>query len=463
MTTPIFDYINKYQQSNPTRLHMPGHKGVATRLGVEQFDITEIEGADELYAADGIIAQSEKNASDLFGAHTYYSTEGSSLSIRAMLFLLVKWCRKEGKQPYILAARNVHKTFINTVALLDIKVDWLMGRQQDSFEECRISPEQLQAKLDAMNPKPSAVYITSPDYLGNVADIKGLAQICHDNNILLLVDNAHGAYLRFINPSQHPMDLGADMCADSAHKTLPVLTGGAYLHISHKTDSFFMENAKYALEMFGSTSPSYLIMASLDLANEYMETMSQRLMEFAPIVAGVKTRLKTLGYKLIGDELLKISIECDGNGQEIATKLIEENIYPEYIDDNHIVLMLTSENSDGDLKKLVCVLEEIAGEVVVRDERATRQSAINLSDNAQAANQQMQAPLQLVSAHDAIYADFEELPAQKCAGRILAAANVSCPPAVPVYMMGERIGEEVADPDSEVGRLLKNKKLKVVK
>lgn len=456
---------------------MPGHKGVATKLGVEQFDITEIEGADELYAAEGIIAQSEKNASELFGAHTFYSTEGSSLSIRAMLFLLVKWCKKEGKQPYILAARNVHKTFINTVALLDIKVDWLMGRQQDSFEECHISPNQLQAKLDVMNPKPSAVYITSPDYLGNIADIKGLAQICHDNNILLLVDNAHGAYLRFINPSQHPMDLGADMCADSAHKTLPVLTGGAYLHISPNADSFFKENAKYALEMFGSTSPSYLILASLDLANEYMETMNQKLIAFAPQIAGIKTRLEAFGYKFIGDELLKITIKCNGNGKKMAAGLMEKNIYPEYIDSNHIVLMLTPQNSDEDLDKLVEGLEAIAGEYASQEENATQQSAANLAGAASehlqqmtSALQQMSAqvqymtsPIQIMSAHDAIFSESEELPANKCAGRILAAASVSCPPAVPVYMMGERIGEEVADPDSEVGRLLMGKKLNVVK
>ena len=113
MKTPIVDFLNGFVNSNPTRLHMPGHKG---KLGYER-DITEVSGADSLYHADGIILESEKNAGELFGAHTFYSTEGSSLCIRAMLLLCVRYAARQGKKPLIFAGRNAHKTFLSAAAL----------------------------------------------------------------------------------------------------------------------------------------------------------------------------------------------------------------------------------------------------------------------------------------------------------------------------------------------------------
>lgn len=462
MTTPIFDFINEYQKKNPVRLHMPGHKGVNTKLGIEEFDITEIEGADELFAAEGIIAESEANASRLFGSHTFYSTEGSSLAIRAMLFLLVKWCRREGRETRILAARNVHKTFINTVALLDIKTEWINRSPQDSFEECKVTADILRNQLEAMEQKPAAVYITSPDYLGNVTDIASIAKVCHENDIFLLVDNAHGAYLKFMNPSMHPIDLGADMCADSSHKTLPVLTGGAYLHISENTSEMFVEDAKQALEMFGSTSPSYLIMASLDLANEYMETFGQKLKEFEPEVLKVKSEMEAMGYVLKGDELLKITVDtsANANGRALADKLMAENIYPEYIDDNHLVLMLTPQNTKAELEHLVKVMKAISTEIVGKSEKV---SGVELVHKKESGEELMPEPSSEMSPHNAIFADYEELPADQCTGRILAATTVSCPPAVPVFMMGERIGTDEYTKTEILGKLLKDRTLKVVK
>lgn len=108
-TTPIVDFVRRYAQSGTSRLHMPGHKGQSL-LGFEPWDITEIKGADELYGADGIIAQSEANATRLFGTvHTYYSTEGSSQCIRAMLCLALQAAPAAGQRPVLLAARNAHK------------------------------------------------------------------------------------------------------------------------------------------------------------------------------------------------------------------------------------------------------------------------------------------------------------------------------------------------------------------
>lgn len=132
---------------------------------------------------------------------------------------------------------------------------------------CPVTAAGLEKTLAGLDAPPAAVYVTSPDYLGGMQDVAALAEVCHRHGTLLMVDNAHGAYLRFLRPSRHPLDLGADLCCDSAHKTLPVLTGGAYLHIAKTAPASLAENAKEALALFGSTSPSYLTLSSLDCFN----------------------------------------------------------------------------------------------------------------------------------------------------------------------------------------------------
>ncbi|MBQ7283693.1 MAG: aminotransferase class V-fold PLP-dependent enzyme, partial [Oscillospiraceae bacterium] len=216
MTTPICDFVQQYARNNALRMHMPGHKGV-NLLGFEKLDITEFDGADNLYEPNGIIAQSEANATAIFGCDTFYSTEGSSQCIRAMLYLVCMDAKAKGEKPLVAAGRNAHKTFLNAAALLDFDIVWLCGEKQNSYLSCNITAEYLEQFLNQT--KPTAVYITSPDYLGNVADIKAIAEVCHKYGALLVVDNAHGAYLKFLPQSLHPIDLGADLCCDSAHKT----------------------------------------------------------------------------------------------------------------------------------------------------------------------------------------------------------------------------------------------------
>ncbi|MBQ5338629.1 MAG: amino acid decarboxylase, partial [Oscillospiraceae bacterium] len=196
MNTPIYDFARRYAESNAIRMHMPGHKGTAW-LGCEPYDLTEISGADELFAPEGIIAESEANASALFGCRTLYSAEGSSLCIRAMLYLVMRHAAAAGRKPVIAAARNVHKTFLTAAALLHFDVQWIEPQQKESYLTGRISVSDLEQLL-TINPKPAALWLTSPDYLGNLADIKPAADFCHKHDMLLIVDGAHGAYLRFL-------------------------------------------------------------------------------------------------------------------------------------------------------------------------------------------------------------------------------------------------------------------------
>ena len=268
ITAPICEFVRRYRYSGALRMHMPGHKGTAL-LGPEPLDLTEIEDADVLYHAEGIIRESEANAAALFGTKkTVYSAEGSSLCIRAMLYLALLHARANHKKPVIAAGRNAHKVFMTAAALLDLDIRWIYGTE--SVISCAITPAQLEDVIVSENP--AAVYITSPDYLGNIADIKSLSTVCKKHGVLLLVDNAHGAYLHFLPEPMHPMQLGADICCDSAHKTLPVLTGGAYLHIAHGTPDMFAQRAESAMALFASTSPSYLILQSLDAMNPLLAT-----------------------------------------------------------------------------------------------------------------------------------------------------------------------------------------------
>ena len=323
--------LKEYSDRDILRLHMPGHKG---RL--HESDITEIDGADSLFEASGVIYESEKNAGEIFGADTFYSTEGSSLSIRAMVHLLCLYAKETGREPIILAARNAHKSFISAVALTFAKVKWMVAKETKSYLCCPITKKEAEDYILGCDTPPVAMYLTSPDYLGNVLDIKGIKEVCTKHGVLLLVDNAHGAYLKFLKESRHPIDLGADMCCDSAHKTLEVLGGGGYLHISKNAPRFFKERAKEAMSLFASTSPSYLILSSLDRVNSLLSgEFSNILTTFIGKLTVFKEEIKDIGYEDISAEPLKITIYAKSYGylgSELSEELKKCGIYCEFYD-----------------------------------------------------------------------------------------------------------------------------------
>ena len=432
MKTPICDFVENYAREGKLRLHMPGHKGIPF-LGVEERDITEVEGADVLYVAEGIIAESEKYASELFGSgKTVYSAEGSSLCIRSMVFLTSLYSKKIGKKPLVLAVRNAHKTFASALALTDCDVEWIYPEEKENLISCRVTAERLEKKLSEMESLPTAVYLTSPDYLGAISDVGGIAEVCHRFGVLLLVDNAHGAYLRFLPDSRHPMDLGADICCDSAHKTLPVLTGGAYLHISSRAPQLFFDMAEQAMALFASTSPSYLILQSLDRANAYLaEGYRAKLAKTVENSRKVKALLEEYGYSLIGDEEMKLCIEAKKYGYygfELAEILADRGIVCEFYDRDFTVMMFTPEICDRDFDKLASVLLSVpkkseiaeAAPIVGRPKRAMTVKEATMSVSCE------------VEAEDAL-------------GRVLSVANVSCPPAIPIIVCGEIIDENAIE------------------
>ena len=405
---------------------MPGHKGIGE---VEQFDLTEIDGADSLYEASGIIKESEDNASAIFGCTTLYSTEGSSLSIRAMLYLALLM-KKSKARPTVLAGRNAHKVFVSAAALLDFDVEWMTGTE--SYLSCTVTAKDVENKILSMEYPPLAVYVTSPDYLGNTADISGIAKVCKKLGVLLLVDNAHGAYLAFTEPSTHPIALGADMCADSAHKTLPCFTGTAYLHLSDSLPQEIKARAKTAMALFGSTSPSYLLLASLDRANLYLSSgYKEKLAEFTKKLNDMKKTLASIGFEIVGDEPMKLTLMPKSygyTGYEVAKHLKRYKITPEFADPDFIVLMPTPEMSDMDLAKIEVVLLTLKKKAPI--------SSLPPS---------LSLPKRALSPREAMMSCAEKIPTEEAEGRILADITVGCPPAVPIVISGEVITGEAVE------------------
>jgi arginine/lysine/ornithine decarboxylase len=362
LTTPICDFINEYIKRKNHRLHMPGHKGIVIPGNpVSQlfpYDITEIRGADFLLSAKGIILESEQNAAEIFNTlRTVYSAEGSTLCVKTMLAMVFKdntskFCNKGS----VIATRKAHRSFSDACTLLHLDVIWA-----DTADEIESA---LQKDKNA-----KCVYITSPDYFGRLEDIRSLSEMVHSYNRLLLVDNAHGSYLKFLDGKAlgfkeraiHPVDLGADLVCDSAHKTLPVLTGGAYLHICNPR---FTESYKEIMRVFASTSPSYLILQSLDYCNlllsepDYIAQMRTN----AEKIRDIKLKLN-----ITTPEPCKIAVKTASSAGKICEMY---NVEPEYVSDSVLLFMFSGSSTDSDIEAAESVLErcELLPSMTQKDE-----------------------------------------------------------------------------------------------
>jgi arginine/lysine/ornithine decarboxylase len=226
------------------------------------------------------------------------------------------------------------------------------------------------------------------------------------------------------------VDLGADMCCDSAHKTLPCLTGGAYLHVSKNANSYFKQNAKEALSVFASTSPSYLILQSLDETNKYLsEAYEKKLSQTVSNVGKLKKSLIDLGFKLSGNEPLKLTVAPKSfgyTGRELSDILESKNITCEFSDKDFLVLMFTPEIDNEDFR----LIEKAFLEIERKDEIFVSPPSFRKAEKK-------------ISVREALLSRKELVPVETSLGRIIASPSVGCPPAVPIAMCGEIVDENV--------------------
>lgn len=411
MNTPIHDFLRDYAARLPVRCHMPGGKGQN-----DPFDITEIDGADSLFESAGIILESEKNAAALFGAgDTLYSCGGSTLCIQGMLGTV----RALTEKRTIIAGRYSHRSLASACALLGFDIRWITPEE---FLGAAVSPEAVEA---AIGGDTAAVFLNAVDYYGGTADLAAIAEVCHKRGVLLLADNAHGAYRVFTH--DHPITYGADMTADSAHKTLPALTGAAYLHLR---DPALRPLAKKAMALFGSSSPPYPILNSLDLCNRFLSEGAARARQAMEDTARLKGELERLGFSLRTSDPLRITVDAAAfgyTGQALAALLRENGAECEMSDERYTVLLFSAVQPREDFPRLSEIFSGIP-----------RKSPLAIPAH------KILKPERVLSLREALFSEKETVKTEDSAGKTCAEIVSPCPPCVPLVMPGERIDGDCA-------------------
>lgn len=420
METPIHDFLLSYAAENPVRCHMPGGKE-------QPFDITEIEGADSLFESSGIIKRSEMNAAGFFGAgETLFSCGGSTLAIQTMLACAKTMFPEKNR---VAASRYCHKSLVASCVLLGLEVDWI---EAESFLSCEISPKNAE---EAIREDTLCVFVQNIDYYGGECDIKGISEVCKRKRVLLLVDNAHGAYLVFTD--RHPLRLGADMTADSAHKTLPCITGSAYLHVSENAPKGLSKRAKELMGLFGSSSPSYLMLDSLDLCNRFIAEKADYAKMIFDEIKALKSRLEALGFKLRKSDLMKITIDaCEYgySGFELSAQLRERGVSAEYADRRYTVLLFSVSQDIQDFERVF----KAASDIPRREKIEYNEPTFKL-------------PPVAMTAREAVFGNSDEVRLENACGKVCGSIICSCPPCVPVIMPGEVFTEEIVKVMAEYG------------
>lgn len=417
--TPLYTQLKEHKRKGLSPFHTPGHKCSGNFLdGLMSLDLTELPDTDALYEANGAILKAEDCLSKLFGTkRTLISSGGCTLAIQAMLRIASKRGRK------ILFARNIHRSAVNAAALLGIEPVWVLPHSESGSFTGRADPDDISRAI-AENPDISACYLTSPDYYGEISDIHKIAEVCHEKGVLLLVDNAHGSHLAFMEHNLHPVALGADMSACSLHKTLPVLTGGAVLNIGN---AVLADEGKQAMALFGSTSPSYPIMASIDLCRDYLENggineyrrLEKRIAEIKAL-AEVHGLIQPEG--LCDPLRVCINTFCAGVSEKEQMELMHGfGIEPEFCDGRNAVMICTPFNSGQDFQRLEKLISSLNGKPV-----SDRPDKISL-------------PEYVISPRQAMLGETETVELDKADGRISADSSCPCPPGVPLIMPGEQI------------------------
>lgn len=419
--TPLKEALDAYIQRAPARFHTPGHKGrlEGALAGAAPYDLTEVTGCDSLFCADGPILATEERYRALYGtAGTFLSAGGSTLCIQAMLALVQPLGRR------VLLGRNVHHSAVNAMALLGLTPVWLYPD-----EPCgeglpgRISP-RLVAETLGETEEVAAVYLTSPDYFGVLQDIPGIAAVCKERGIPLLVDNAHGAHLPFGWENLHPIHLGADLCCDSLHKTLPVLTGGALLQVGNPR---FLPGAREAMALFGSTSPSYLILLSMDENLAFLEGAARQALQKTADIADWLTRLaQKKGYAVpqgpCDPTRVVLGFWQLGYTKEAFLRLLtERGVEAEYCSDSHAVFLLSPHTADWEIDRLMTLIDE--SEV----------------GEPHPCGREIPRPRAALPLRAAVLAEKETLPLADCLGRVAAQTVSFCPPGVPLLLPGEEV------------------------
>ena len=428
--TPLYDALRAFAARDPLRMHMPGHKGRAMPAPefspLAAIDFTELPPTGDLFAGDGPIREAENLWRDaLHMGECLFLTGGST---QGMLTALTLTCRPGDS---VLLDRGCHRSVYNALALLDLHPvflprPWLT----ESGVTGPIDPRDVENLL-ASHPEVKTLCITSPTYYGVLSDLPALANMIHSRGGKLVVDAAHGAHLPFLGYTGMEK---VDIAVVSAHKTLPAL-GQTALLLSGKGSGLTHAALRSAASLYGSSSPSYVLMASLDLARAWMEGEGAAAYErAAALMADLRRRFPSLTESMAPLDPARFVLRT-GDGFAVQAALEELGVWPEMADAGHVVFIPTCADTPADFARLA--------------------GAISRVNPPPAGDSPFPPPPPLprlvCSPRAARFAPWETVPFAAAEGRVSAAQIAPYPPGVPVVAPGEEIGKKHLAYLSEIG------------
>lgn len=454
--TPLLDAIVEYTRQRPAYFKIPGHryeKGISPRWrkwtgdGIFQFDLTEAEGLDDLHCPEGVIKEAQELAAEVFHARaTYFLVNGTTCGNEAMVLT----CAGPGDK--IMVPRNAHKSVLMGLILSGAEPVYLMPRFDEKTGLCgSIVPEEVEKGFQRY-PDCKGVFLVSPTYYGVCSDLRTISEICHRYNRILMVDEAHGGHLYFgdkKNAAEHlPQGAilqGADICAQSMHKVTGSLTQSSLLHVgSERIDRGRLEAN---LHMVQSTSPSYLLMTSLDAARYELalhggemigralrmaEDARKKINRIPGMVCYGKDIKNAAVFDLDTTRLVISASELGITGFELADRLYEEyRVGLELADEKNTVAVVTYANEPEDMDRLVSALKNISRESA--DRRYDAVEKLPLPG----------IPEYVLSPRRAYFSKKERICWEDAPGKIAGEALIPYPPGIPLVNPGERITMEV--------------------
>ena len=442
----LYKKLESYGQSDYYPFHMPGHKRNPDSVRGDfpfERDITEIEGFDNLHHPEGILKKAQETAANVYGTkECYYSVNGSTAALLAAVSAAVP------RKGQILVARNCHKAVYHALYLRNLIPTYVYPQMdQKWWINGGISPDKVERAL-AENPEIKAVLLTSPTYDGVVSDIEKIAEIVHRYEIPLIVDEAHGAHFHFSNyfPTS-AAELGADLVIQSFHKTLPSMTQTAVLHnCSDRVDSRLIRRF---MGIYQSSSPSYILMASMDACMEKMSSDGNEMFrEFTKILEKARRRLSECKYiRLVSPEigtagvfdydrskLLFSTRYASMTGSELAQILLEKYHIQVEMETEHYVLALAAVgDSEEGFERLCQAIEEID------QEEAQKKKEKREAEEPKAGRTAYTSLSQFMSITEAMESESEIRKLEESVGRISAEFGYLYPPGIPLIVPGEQI------------------------
>lgn len=438
---PILHMLEEFTETNPLSFHVPGHKNGAifpeqaqTYYGhILKLDVTELPGLDDLHAPQEAIAEAEELATEFFQTdHTFFLINGSTVGNLAMILATCKQGEK------VIVQRNCHKSIMNGLELAGAQPIFIAPEYDSEVHRFTSPAYETLADTLAEHPDAKAVILTYPDYFGRTYDIKAMIELAHKNNTLVLVDEAHGVHFSLGNPfPSTALKFGADVVVHSAHKMAPAMTMASYLHIN--STRVTKESLAYRLQMLQSSSPSYPLMASLDiaryfLANQTEETIQKALTDAEEIRALFAAETFDKWELIPSNDPLKLTIQLkDGYTAKEAAMLFEaQGIYPELVTERQILFIfgLAPFTEWNRLKKVIHSVNE-----KLKNER--NHATIEVVNFFASKWQEL-----ALSYREMEGLETKLIPLEASIGEVAAEPVIPYPPGIPFILKGEVVTHE---------------------